>query len=328
MSRRALRVVATLVVTALGTAYVLSQVDLRETGRLLAAAEPAWVALAVVLTVGTVPFMAWRWQHLLRARGIADRLAWLTRAYFVAYSAGQVLPTAVGGDAMRIVETTRRHPGKPGDIAGIVLLERALGGAATLALATVGFALAVGRYDIGAYLWIQGAFVVATIVLAVAVFSRSVRPLLVKTQPLLRAIRLERPLRAVYNGVHAFRDHARLLVALFALTLVLQAVRVLGIWATGEAVGIDVPARVYYVMGPLLFLVMLVPFTINGLAVREAFFVSFLSGVGATADQGLAAGVLFFLITIAMALPGFAVVALESVRGGRRVSLRPEPPQP
>ena len=33
-------------------------------------------------------------------------------------------------------------------------------------------------------------------------------------------------------------------------------------------------------MGPLLFLVMLVPFTINGLAVREAFFVSFLGKLG------------------------------------------------
>ena len=59
-----------------------------------------------------------------------------------------------------------------------MLLERALGGAATLALAAVGFALAIGHYDVGAYLWIEGAFVVGTIVLAVALFSRSVRPLL------------------------------------------------------------------------------------------------------------------------------------------------------
>ena len=50
-------------------------------------------------------------------------------------------------------------------------------------------------------------------------------------------------------------------------------------WRSGsaaKAVGVDLSPRVYYVMGPLLFLVMLVPFTINGLAVREAFFVSFL----------------------------------------------------
>ena len=50
----------------------------------------------------------------------------------------------------------------------------------------------------------------------------------------------------------------------------------LAVWPSGKAVGIDLSPRPYYVMGPLLFLVMLVPFTVNGFAVRESFFVSFL----------------------------------------------------
>ena len=56
-----------------------------------------------------------------------------------------------------------------------MLLERALGGVATLILAAVGFALAIGRYDVGAYLWIELAFVVGTVVLAVLFFSESAR---------------------------------------------------------------------------------------------------------------------------------------------------------
>ena len=51
-------------------------------------------------------------ERLLAGRGIHDNLGWLTRAYFTAYTAGQVLPTSIGGDAMRIFETTRRHPGR------------------------------------------------------------------------------------------------------------------------------------------------------------------------------------------------------------------------
>jgi hypothetical protein len=315
--KRVVRIAATLVVTGLATWYVLAQVDLEETARIIGDADPAWVALAALLTIGTVPAMAWRWQRLLRARGIAERLPWLLRAYFVSYSAGQVLPTAVGGDALRIYETSRRHQGNAGPIAGIVLLERALGGAATLALAAVGFVLAIGRYDVGAYLWIEGAFVAATIVLAIAMFARWARPLLARTVPLLRLVRLERPVRAVYEGIHAYRAHVALLVGVFALTLALQAVRVLGIWATAKAVGVDLSPRVFYVMGPLLFLVMLVPFTINGLAVREAFFVSFLSNLGVNEDAGLATGLLFFLITVLMALPGFVIVGLETLRGVR-----------
>ena len=70
-------------------------------------------------------------------------------------------------------------------------------------------------------------------------------------------------------------------------------------------------------MGPLLFLVMLVPFTMNGLAVREAFFVSFLGQLGVSADAAFAAGFLFFLVTIAMAIPGALVLAWEGLRGPR-----------
>jgi hypothetical protein len=72
-------------------------------------------------------------------------------------------------------------------------------------------------------------------------------------------------------------------------------------------------------MGPLLFLVMLVPFTINGFAVRESFFVSFLGNLGVSADQGFAAGFLFFLVTVAVATPGGLILAWEGLRGPRGV---------
>ena len=146
---------------------------------------------------------------------------------------------------MRILETSRRHPARLGAISAIVLLERALGGAATVLLGAVGFLLAIGRYDVGAYLWLEGAFVFGTILLAFLFFARSVRPLLRATAPPLRAIRLERPVRAVYDGVHAFRDRTGLLLGLFLFTVAIQAVRVLAIWATARAVGIDHSPRIY-----------------------------------------------------------------------------------
>ena len=58
--------------------------------------------------------------------------------------------------------------------------------------------------------------------------------------------------------------------------------------ASGSTVGVDLSPRPYYVMGPLLFLVMLVPFTVNGIAVREAFFVSFLGQLGVEKEAALA----------------------------------------
>ena len=102
MRNRSLRLAATLVVTGLCTAYLVWKIDLGQTLHLLAHAQLGYFVAAVAIMVLSVWPMAWRWQQLLDARGIHDRLSWLTRAYFVAYTAGQLLPTAVGGDAVRI----------------------------------------------------------------------------------------------------------------------------------------------------------------------------------------------------------------------------------
>jgi len=321
VSRRVLRVGATLAVTGLCSAYILWKIDLGRTAHVLAHAAPGWWLASVAIMVVSVWPMAWRWQRLLGARGVHDSLGWLVRAYFVGYAAGQVLPTSLGGDASRIYETSRRHEGTSGAAAGTVLLERALGGTATLVLAAAGFALAVGRYDVGGYLWVELAFVVVAALAGVTMFSTRLHGLLQLTRPLLRLLRVERPLREVYLALHAFRANARLLGSMFALTLVVQAVRVLAIWCAGKAVGVDLSPRPYYVMGPLLFLVMLVPFTVNGLAVRESFFVSFLGALGVSADRAFATGFLFFVVTIALSLPGAAIVGWEALRRGTRAAV-------
>jgi hypothetical protein len=68
------------------------------------------------------------------------------------------------------------------------------------------------------------------------------------------------------------------------------------------------------ILGPLLFLVMMVPFTINGLGVREAFFVAFLGRFGVDADAAFATGFLFYAVTIATSLPGGVILLWRSLR--------------
>ena len=317
MTRHARRV-GTIVFTAAAIAYLVWKINLSTTLDVLADTNLAWFALSFSIMFLTVPVLAARWGWLLRAHGIEERIRWLTRAYFVAYTAGQVLPTSLGGDAVRVVETARRHQGRTAVVTGTVLLERGLGGAATVLLGAIGFLLSIGRYDVSAYLWLEGLFVFGTLLLGFLFFARSARPLLRRVKPLLERVRLAGPLESFYEGVHHYRGRPRLLGEVFAVTLAVQTVRILSIWAAAKAVGIDLDVRVYYVMGPLLFLVMLVPFTLNGLAVREAFFVSFLGSLGVGANQAFAAGFLFFLVTLLLAVPGGFVMAWEGVRGETR----------
>jgi uncharacterized protein (TIRG00374 family) len=311
--RRSLRVALTLAVSAAAVAYILYKIDLGKTAHILGSASVPWVLFSIVMTLITVPPMAWRWQRLLEVRGIHESVPWLTRTYFVSYAWGQILPTSVGGDASRVIETARRHPGQVTPITGSVLVERALGGAVTLLLAGVGFLLAIGRYPIGAYLWPEGIFVVATIAAGVVFFSRSIRRRLGFLLPLARRLRIERPARAVYEGIHGYRDHPRALVIVAGASVLLQLTRVIAIYASARAVGIHLSMLPYVVLGPLLFLVMLVPFTVNGIGVREAFFVSFLGNLHVSADAAFACGFLFFVMTVLLALPGLGVILWENI---------------
>ena len=132
------------------------------------------------------------------------------------------------------------------------------------------------------------AFVVATVVLGVVLFSRRARGRSRGSSRCCARLRLERPLRAVYEAIHAYRDHVR--AARRRLRADARRCRPCACSRSGrpgKAVGVDLSPRPYYVMGPLLFLVLLVPFTINGLAVREAFFVSFLGSLGVDARPGV-----------------------------------------
>ena len=320
--RRGLRVAVTLIVTGLAVLYLAWKIDVSEAVDVFADASFGYLFVAWILMAVTTLPMAWRWRELLRAKGVSDRLSWITRTYFVSYTASQVLPTSIGGDAMRVYETARRHPGRLGLITGTVLLDRALGGAATLALAAVGFALALGSYDVGAYLWLEFVLVAITVVGAFVLFSQTARRRLVGLGPILGRLRLERPARAVYEAMHSYRTEGRLLVLLLGVTLAIQAIRILPVWLCGKAVGIDLSVRPYYVMGPILFVVLLFPFTINGIAVREAFFVSFLGNLDVDADRAFAAGFLFFLVTVALAAPGAIVLIYENLAKTRPVRPR------
>jgi hypothetical protein len=323
--KRAIRIALTLIVTAAAVAYILVKIDLGKTVHILGSASVPWLIVSLLLCVIGIPPMAWRWQRLLAVRGIDESLRWLSRTYFVSYAWGQILPTSVGGDASRIFETARRHPGQITPITGSILMERALGGAVTLLLAGVGFLLAIGRYPIGAYLWPEGIFVVLTLVAGVVFFSRSVRRRLAFLLPLARGMRLETPARAVYDGIHGYRDYPKTLFAVSGATILLQLTRIISIYASGRAVGIHLSLLPYIVLGPLLFLVMLVPFTVNGIGVREAFFVSFLGNLGVNADAAFACGFLFFLTTIVLSLPGVAVILWEQVFDRRTTATAPSP---
>jgi glycosyltransferase 2 family protein len=309
---RPVRIAAQLLFSGALIAYLLWQIDVGRTVDLIGSSNGFDLLAAYAIFVATTWGMAWRWRSLLASKGIDEPLGWLTKLYFVSYAASQVLPTGIGGDAVRIAAHARRRPDAKGEAAAAVLMERVVGSTGTLVLVAVGLALAIGRYsDIAILVWLELAFTAGLAALLVLLFSRRANAWL---QARGATRRLARAFQSVWAALHGYRAKPGVLGSVLVLTIAIQIARIFSIWFCGEAVGLDLSPLVYVILGPLLFLVMLVPFTINGLGVREAFFIAFLGRFDVSADAAFATGFLFYAVTIAASIPGGFILLWQSVR--------------
>jgi uncharacterized protein (TIRG00374 family) len=309
---RPVRIALQVLVSAGVLAFLFWQIDLRKTIDLIASSNGWYLLAAYAIFLVTTIGLAWRWQALLASKGLHEPLAWLTKIYFVGYAAGQVLPTAIGGDTVRIAAHARKVPHAKGEAAGAVLMERVLGSAGTLVLVAIGLLLAIGRYnDIREVVILEIALSIGLAVSIAIMFSKRANAWMQRrggTRQVVRGI------RSLWDAIHGYRSQPRVLFLVLGATVVLQFIRILAIWLCGEAVGLELSPLVYIVMGPLLFLIMLIPFTINGLGVREAFFIAFLGRFGVDADAAFATGFLFYVVSAATALPGALVMLWGSLR--------------
>jgi uncharacterized protein (TIRG00374 family) len=312
--RRRVRLALQLLVSAGVIVLLVSQLDLTQTVDLLRSGEYAYVIAALAIFVSTTWLMAWRWQLLLASKGIREPLAWLTKLYFIGYAAANVLPTAVGGDAVRIIEHARRRPQARAEAGAAVIIERALGGAATLLLAAAAIPFVAGRFDAVWLVALGALLVAATVLFFVLLFSaRARRRVEGRSIPNAHRSRLREAINSLYGALHDYRSRPGVLVVVIAITLAAQLARIVAMWMCGEAVGIAVSPFVYFILGPLLFMIQMIPFTLNGLGVREGFFVAFLTRFGVSTEPAFAAGLLYFAVTIAAALPGGLILLWRSL---------------
>jgi glycosyltransferase 2 family protein len=279
-------------------AAVLWQADLHRIGNALRDTSPGWFGAAIAINIVATGIMALRWYLLLRARGRRDPgLWWLFETYSIALLLGQILPTAVGGDAVRAIDLARRT-GARAEAVSSVLVDRVVGLAALGALAAGG-ALAggtgIGR---GTAIALGLGVVAATALAALALFSLRLRPPLRRLAPLARRLRVEAPLRALYHALHAYRGHPGALGLVFLLGVLAQGMRAISIWFLAQGMDLGLGFASLLVLCPVLFLVTIVPVSLNGIGLREATFVVVLRGADVGREDAFALGLAFFAVGV------------------------------
>lgn len=283
-------------------------------GRLVAVlreADGARLAGAVVAAAVAWALMGAKWRALLPeaiAPGAAQEIS--IRALFY----GFVLPGQLAGDAFRALVLART--GGLGEALATVALDRALGLIALLALGLAG-ALGSERLAASAFAPLTIAALAGLLAAAIAAVTLALAWARRPHASATHAGWLRRHLDALAVAAGKVRGRDALLC--FVLSLAFQAACIVEVDLLARALGVVVAWRDWAWIFAFASIVLLLPFTLGGLGVREGAFVALLAAIGVAPERALGCALLLSGVTAL----GAAAGALLELRALRRRLRRP-----
>jgi glycosyltransferase 2 family protein len=276
---------------------LMARMDLSRALEIISHASiPLLAATLVVLLAGT-PLVALRWNIILSAEAPSPGTCTLLKIVLVGMFFNQVLPTGVGGDAVRAWRC-RKVGISLGTAIRSILLDRACGYAVLVAL------YAASLPDLLCILPDARQRNVVIAVLAVAVSGLLGLLLLDQLpRPLLRH-RLVAPLAELSRASRHLFTRPGSCGAVFCLSAGAIALGILAFKFVGDGVGSHLSLASWVMIMPPVTLIQLLPVSLAGWGVREVVLVVVLSSFGVPAEAALATSVLVGLCLAAVGLPG------------------------
>ena len=281
-----------------------------------------WVFLAAGILLMGFSFVlaAWRWQRVLAVFGHHVRLRTLTKHYLASQFVGNLLPSTVGGDVLRVSRSSA-DTGNTTTAFAAVVLERLTGFVALPLLVLLGFAINPSLLDIN-----RSSFAVA-IALGTLVFLGVILFLAGHPKAAGRFAERDnwmRAIGAVHVGVDRLRrDWRDAIVALFA-ALVYQVTVVASVYCAFHVVDVRVPNAAVLAYVPAVAMAQVVPITIGGLGVREGLLAFFFHPMGVPTGRSVAIGLLWYGMTLLVSVLGAPAFAVGHKRPDSAAPTAPE----
>jgi len=295
--------------------FLFSRIDV---GSLWATARTAsipWLFAALLVYGVVVAASVWRWHLLLSAQGVEIPVSRLVASYLVALFFNNFLPSNIGGDVIRIRDSSR-DAGSMTLATTVVLVDRALGLIALVLVAASGASLAAGGGRqaalpiLPAWLWagfFLGAGVSAPAVLAPTGFGRLLQPLRV-----FHPEWIDNRIAKLTTVLARFREEPTALAACFAGAIFVQASTVVFYVAVAHALRIGIGPWDLAVIVPLSFVIQMAPVSINGFGVREATFSLYFSRLGLPIESALLVSLVPTALVMLFSLLGAVVYVVRS----------------
>jgi len=273
--------------------------------------EEVTLGAFLVLLLISVPLIlisALKWRLFLTELsmgGAVPSTARLFGLYLVGYFVNLLLPSFVGGDAVRSYYAGKKV-GQHG-AAAATILERYTGLVAMILLALLLLPRSsLVTWQIEMAVWALAAGLAFGTLVALSPHL----VLLVGALP--GGKKITKHLTRIQEALHLSRRNMGLLLKAFALSLLFHCFTVLNTVAAGWAVGWEgIPAGDLFVVLPLILLIGALPLAPSGLGIQEGAFFYFLQGIGATPAQALGVGLVLRLKSYVLALLGGLVFLRE-----------------
>ena len=308
-----LRLIFTLVMVA----WIISQVDLRSVGEVLAQARLPWLILGVAVNLISVLMASWRWQRILVGLGVIKPMLSVMRLVLIGAFFNMFVPSSVGGDVMKMVliapDVTRREVA-----VSSVLMDRVIGLAVTIGVGLVAVLL-LPR------IWSEPA-VIITLSLAVAVFCVGVitifnRELIDFVGRIIPGViwnRVGPLILRVHESLMVIGRSPRTLLETMGISVLRQIAICLSVYCAGLGFGLEIPPLAYFATVPIAVAITALPVAINGLGLQDNALIFLLATVGLSAPQALSLSIFLHALRNGIGLLGgliFAVTRNQAARG-------------
>lgn len=294
--------------------YLLSTTPFSEIIASIKSAQPIWLVVAFLLLYLGKVITTYRWQIILKAQGIQVPFLKLVASIFVGQFFNSFLPTTVGGDASRAYDVATYSKEAASSVTS-VLMDRLIGVFALSLLSVI--SLLIG-YQIGedVSFYIYPVIVVFVICSASLILIFNVG-FVSKVNGILRRFHLAKLAKQIdiaSLSLNQLSQQKGVLLLAFLLSVALQINVVFFYYLISISLNIDVSLLYYFMIVTIALVVLLVPFSINGIGVREGIFVYLLSELGVASQDAIALSWISFGLILPQALTGGVILAVRGLK--------------
>jgi len=282
--------------------FIFSKIDIQSTWNILKSADLFYIFIAGIIFLVVNSLLLFRWFVFIKALDLSVTVKSVIKHYFYGLFGNLFLPTAIGGDLIKVIGLCKDSSHKPKVVAS-VLIDRLSGFASIAIVATAAFLF--GYKLIGDNSLFVPIVLMACGVLAVAAVLLNEKVYAFGCRMFDRLPRLKNGLMTMHYDIALLKQAHKYKEGIkgIAISCVSQVIFAMAYYFTAKALHQDIAVIYFLIFVPIICVAAAFP-SIGGLGVREVGAVYLFSKAGVEAGVAASLSLINFLFMVMVGLVG------------------------